>query len=128
MIFHLLVGMLPYRRLIGAMPVNKVLATLQLCPERIEGLVECTTPASNRWEDFVRTKPLLGEGVLNYVQYKKQHFFVTHRQSYFKKERLRQLYITVCRHLGVDLSFTGIRININIYMYMYILQRTRQSL
>ena len=87
-----------------------------------------TSPASNCWEDFVRTKPLLGEGALNDVQYKKQHFFVTHRQSYLKKERLRQLYITVCRHLRVDLSFTGIRININIYMYMYILQRTRQSL
>ena len=56
------------------------------------------------------------------------HFFLTQRQSYLKKERLRQLYITVCRHLRVDFSFTGIRININIYMYMYILQRTRQSL
>ena len=86
--------------------VNKLYAVGKLI------LVDCTTPAGNRWEDFVRTKPLLGEGLLNDVQYKKQHFFVTHRQSYLKKERLRQLYITVSRHLRVDLSFTRIRINI----------------
>ena len=71
-------------------------------PERIEVFVECTTPASNRWEDrFCKnTTATWWRGIK-----------ICPMQE--TTQRLRQLYITVHRHLKVDWSFKYLHVDVS---------------